>query len=228
MLLAFFVALLQAQAVETAPSPEGRAAAVSYEAAMDCAAEFARTSSLARNNVQRIPHEAVEQCAEARDSAAQNMLAAIPDTERALAYDNISARMRVAAADVLIARLEHGDYPEMAAADDPMGAIADPGARLVFCMKTALGRQLESVYFGDNWFVDMRGQTAEQISSAFVQIGRQSCTVSESAFQVAYDQVEQTFPRSERSFLRERLGLEAMQTLAVEPYLAVVPQRSNE
>ncbi|MCX7357387.1 MAG: hypothetical protein NT015_04480 [Alphaproteobacteria bacterium] len=228
MLLAFFVALLQAQAVETIPSPEGRAAALSYVAAMDCAAEFARTSSLARNSVERIPQEAVEQCTEARDFAAQDMLAAIPDTERLLAQNNISARMRVAAADVLIARLEHGDYPGMAAADDPMRAIADPGARLLFCMRTALGRRLESVYFGDNWFVDMRGQTAEQISSAFVQVGRQSCPASESAFQVAYHQVEQTFPRSDRNFLRERLGLEAMQTRAVGPYLSVVPQGSNE
>jgi hypothetical protein len=157
-----------------------------------------------------------------------NMLAVIPDPDRAIAYDNISARMRVAAADVLIARLEGGDYPGMAAADDPMRAITDPGARLLLCMRTALGRRLESVYFGDNWFVDMRGQTAEQISSALVQIGRQSCSVSESAFQVVYRQVEQTFPRSERNFLRERLGLEAIQALAVEPYLSVVQQRSDE
>lgn len=228
MLWAFLIALLQAQAVDVAPSPEGRAFAVSYVAAMECAAEFARTSSLARNNAQRIPHEAVEQCSEARDFAAQNMLVAIPDPDRTLAYDNISARMRVAAADVLIARLERGDYPEMAAADDPMRAITDPGARLVLCMKTALGRRLESVYFGDNWFVDMSGQTSEQISSAFVQIGRQSCPVSESAFQVAYRQVEQTFPRNERNFLRDSLGLEAIQTFAVEPYLSVVPPRPNE
>lgn len=172
MLLGVFIAFLQAQAVEASPPAEGRAAAVSYVAAMDCAAEFARTSSLARESVQRIPHEAVEQCSESRESATQNMLAVIPDTDRATAYDNISARMRVAAADVLIARLERGDYPEMAAADDPLRPITDPGARLLFCMRTALGRRLESVYFGDNWFVDMRGQTAEQISSAFVQIGR--------------------------------------------------------
>lgn len=218
------LAFLLAQAVDPPPSLEGGAAAVAYASAMDCAAEFSRTASLARNNVQRIPHEAVEHCSAARDSAGESMLSVIPTTDRNVAYNNISARMRVAAADVLIARLENGDYPGTAAADDPMRAIADPGARLLFCMKTALGRRLESVYFGDNWFVDMRGQTAEQVSSAFVQTARQSCPVSEEAYRVAYRQTEQSFPRTERDFLRERLGLEAMQRRAVEPYLSVVPQ----
>ncbi len=214
------LAFLLAQATDSLPA----ATAVAYASAMECAAEHSRTASLARNDVQRIPHEAIEHCSDARDSAAESMLSVIPSTERNVAFDNISARMRIAAADVLIARLENGDYPGTAAADDPMRAIADPGARLLFCMKTALGRRLEGVYFGDSWFVDMRGRTAEQISSAFVQIARQSCPVSESAYQVAYHQTEQAFPRSERGFLRERLGLEAMQRLAIQPYLSVVPQ----
>lgn len=226
MLPEIFLALLQTQTIE--PSPEGRAAAVSYAAATNCAAEFARTSSLARSNVQRIPHEALEHCAEPRDAAAQNMLVVVPDTERAVAYENISARMRIAAADVLIARLENGDYPGTAAADDPMREIADPGARLVSCMRTALGRRLEDVFFGDNWFVDMRGHTSEEISSAFIQVGRQSCPASESAFQSAYTQMERTFPRSDRAFLRERFGPEAIRILAVEPYLSVVPPASND
>lgn len=224
MLLGAAVALLLAQAVDVSPSPEGRAAAAYYSVAMNCAAEFARTSSLAREGVPSIPREAIEQCSAERDSAAENLMAAIPDSDRTIAYDNVSARMRIAAADVLISRLERGDYSGTALADDPMRAITDSAARLIFCMRTALARRMEGVYLGDNWFVEMRGQSANQISSTFIQIGRQNCPLSEAAFQVEYGQMEETFPRSDRAFLRERFGLEVIQALAVEPALAVVPR----
>lgn len=222
MLLGSALAFLLAQAADVSPSPEGRVFAVSYAAAMNCAAEFARMSPLAREGVERIPHEAIEQCSNERDSAADNMMVVIPDSDRTIAYDNVSARMRIVAADVLISRLEQGDYPGTAQPNDPLRTITDSAARLVFCLRTALARQLEGVYLGDNWFVDMRGKPADQISSTFIQIGQESCPVSEAAFQAAYGQTERSWPRSDRAFLRERISLEAIQALAVEPYLAIV------
>jgi hypothetical protein len=204
-------------------SPSGQAAAADYVAAIKCASDFADRSTFERDRIDAIAREAIEHCAAAREAAVKSMIKVMPDADEKLALDNISAKMRMEADDRLIARLERGDYPMSMAGGDPMEAVTAPAARLVFCMRVAMNRKLEGLYLGDNWLLDLRGQSEMQRSIAFAQLGQASCPVSQAAYLVAFNETVQMSDRDTRDALNDGLSLAAIQAIATEPYIGIVP-----
>lgn len=211
---------LAALAVCAPMSVRAEPVTATYDAAIACAAAFAETSSLSRDAIEALPGEALEHCAEGQAAAIREVAAALPDQQPALVNDWVSAKMRVAAADVVILRLERGEYP---GAPTAMRELVDPAARLMFCMRVALGREMEGLFFGAEWPINLSGQSQAQISAAFIEIGQRNCPRSDAAFVRAFEQRVGSLDREARRIVTNDFNPSAVRAIAVEPYLRVVP-----
>src|SRR5689334_19259566 len=139
--LSLFYIVALAAASPGIQSAEAKAFTLSFHEAIACATETAGKASFEREQIDPIPREAVEACSSERDVAIQAMIKAIPDPDANLARDNVTAKMRTAAQERLIGRLESGETLPL---EDESGfGFEKAGARYISCMRLAINHRLE-------------------------------------------------------------------------------------
>lgn len=215
--LGVIIAAMAAQDASDYRSPEGKAAAVSYARALSCAIDFAEIASFDRVSIEAISREAVEHCSSERDDAAKRLRLAIKNADDDIANENISAKMRIAADDKLIARLESGDAVIKSNADNY--GLNKPAVRYATCIRVALNRKLEGLHLGDTWLLGFKGSTEAAVTGAFVEIGHLSCSNSQANYTRSFDQVIANARGDEKETLENSYKVTKIEEIAFRSYI---------
>ena len=160
------------------------------------------TIKLDRDQLDRIPREALEQCANEEESAVQDTMKAIPDSKLFIERDNVAAKMRIAAQERLMYRLEAGETPKT---DNDSGLGLDKmGARYIYCARLAINHKLEGIYVGQDLTAEIGVMPEDQIEGYFRSIGRSSCPISFQSYSKALDNaIRISDQRAEESDFRQ-------------------------
>lgn len=204
-------------AASPAQSPEGRAFATALGRALLCSTDAAGNSSFDRDEIDTLPREILEQCSAELELATQRMQNAIPNSDPILARDNVAAKMRMAAQERLISRLEAGEY--LRAANVSGFGLEKAGARYVSCLRLSINHHLEGAYVGQNWIAEMAKISDIQTEGYFIKIGRSSCS---SSFKQYADTLNAAYQNSDRRVIEviaRNWNVENIENVAAKPYV---------
>lgn len=210
---------LVAAAVTTAnpQSPEALAFAASFQKAIACATGAASEASFDNEQLDRIPREALERCDTEAKNAALDMAKAIHHPDPTLAPDYVAAKMRTAAQERLINRLEAGE--NLKASNDDGYGLDKAGSRYAFCTRLAINHYLEGVYFGQEWTSAINGLSEEQLNQFFAEIGKSACPVSVRNYAATLNGALNKSDRRTKREITENWNVQKLQSLAVRPYV---------
>jgi hypothetical protein len=198
---------------QSTQAPAGKAAASGFVEAISCASAFAGTASFDRDKLDAIPREALDHCAVEKERAVRSLIWAIAASDPAIGNDTVAAKMRMAAHERVISRLEAGETV-------PGGdALEKAGARYITCVRIAINHKLEGVYFGEDWAPAISGASDDQSFQYFIGIGRSSCPVSLKGYTAALQSALQANDRKSKDFMATNIV--SVEQLAVKPYVGM-------
>jgi hypothetical protein len=198
-------------------SEEAKAFSLSFNRAITCASYAAGKVSLERNTIDPIPREVVEECANEQKNAVQDMVKAIPNSDQTFAHDNVSAKMRMAVQERLIARLEAGE--SLPSNNESGLGLEEAGARYISCIHLAINHKLEGVYIGQDWTSEIKTMPDDKLEDFFVGIGQSACQVSFQSYTNTLSAALKTENGRMKRSVEEGWNTPKIERLAVGPYV---------
>lgn len=213
-----FIHLVAGAAATAAPHTlEAKPFTISFQKAVACAANAASQSSFDRDRLDRIPQETLEHCATEQESAVQDMTKAIPGSDLNMARENVAAKMRMAAQERVVNRLEEGE--SLRGFNDDGFGLEKAGARYISCTRLAINHRLEGGYLGQDWTVEIGGLPEDQLEGYFVQIGRSSCPASFQSYSTTLDNALNGADRRTKSAVAANWNMQKVERIAIAPYI---------
>lgn len=213
-----FIQLVAAATAVAAPhSPEAKAFVISFHKAVDCATNAATGSSFDRDQLDGIPQEALEHCSAEEESAVRDMMRGMPGADPKIVRHNVAAKMRIAAEERLINRVEMGESVRVSGKGDY--GLVKAGGRYISCTHLAINRRLEGIYLGDDWTSEINSLSENQLEGYFIRIGRSVCPASFKNYSTMLNNIPSGADRQMKSVLEAKLSIQKVEQIAVAPYV---------